>query len=90
MADSAMAALLLETARRDVVVFLKLVHDAEVHDSMVGFHAQQAIEKALKAVLFTQGVLVPRTHRIDELLDAFHDASIPAPPHAESLDELNP
>jgi energy-converting hydrogenase A subunit M len=33
---------------------------------------------------------VPRTHRIDELLDAFHDASMPAPPHAESLDELNP
>ena len=85
-----MAALMLETARRDAVVFFKLMHDADVHDSMLGFHAQQAIEKALKAVLFKQGVLVPRTHRLDELLDALQDSALPAPPHAERLDELNP
>lgn len=45
MADSAMAALMLEAARRDALVFDKLVRDAEVHDSMLGFHAQQALRR---------------------------------------------
>ena len=85
-----MAELMLKAARYDAVVFFKLVHDAEVHDSMLGFHAQQAIEKALKAVLFAHGVLVPRTHHIDALLDALGEASVQAPPHAEFLELLNP
>ncbi len=33
------------------------------------FHAQQAVEKALKAVLIAQSVLFPRTHNIGTLLD---------------------
>ncbi|WP_157265893.1 HEPN domain-containing protein [Azohydromonas aeria] len=85
-----MVSTLLEAARRDAVVFFKLVDDVEVHDSMLGFHAQQAIEKALKAVLSRHGVLVPRTHRIDQLLDVFQDGALPLPPHAQNLDEFNP
>lgn len=33
------------------------------------FHAQQAVEKALKAVLVAQGIAFPRTHNIGVLLD---------------------
>jgi HEPN domain-containing protein len=33
------------------------------------FHAQQAAEKALKAVLVENAILVPRTHSIPRLLD---------------------
>ncbi len=33
------------------------------------FHAQQAAEKALKAVLVAQGIHLPRTHSIRRLLD---------------------
>jgi HEPN domain-containing protein len=33
------------------------------------FHAQQAAEKAVKAVLLTRGVPVPQTHDIGRLLD---------------------
>jgi HEPN domain-containing protein len=33
------------------------------------FHAQQAVEKALKAVLVAQGIGFPRTHNIGVLLD---------------------
>jgi HEPN domain-containing protein len=90
MADSAMADLMLESARRDAVAFFKLVQDSDVHDSIIGFHAQQAVEKALKAALFKRAVPVPRTHRIGDLLDTLHDAGIGDPPHADSLDELNP
>ena len=90
MAEPTMGDLLLQAARRDAVAFAKLVHDSDVHDSIIGFHAQQAIEKALKAVLFQHAVQVPRTHNIDELLNALADAAILAPPHALVLDELNP
>ncbi len=57
---------------------------------MLGFHAQQAVEKMLKAVLARAGVAFRRTHDLAELLDVLHDAGLPDPPHAERLDELNP
>ena len=61
MAEPTMGQLLLQAAQRDAVAFHKLVNDTEVHDSIIGFHAQQAIKKALKAVLFQHAVQVPRT-----------------------------
>jgi len=48
------------------------------------------VEKAMKATLFKHGVLVPRTHNIAQLLDVLDDAAIPAPPHADEIDSLNP
>ena len=36
--------------------------------SIVGFHAQQAVEKALKALLVSTGDTVPRTHDLGLLL----------------------
>lgn len=52
MADSALAdILLLGLARQDALAFRKLANDREMGDALVGFHAQQAVEKALKAVL---------------------------------------
>ncbi|MCI4428808.1 MAG: HEPN domain-containing protein [Burkholderiales bacterium] len=44
----------------------------------------------MKATLFKHGVLVPRTHNIAQLLDVLDDAAIPAPPHADEIDSLNP
>lgn len=81
---------LLTTAQRDLLVWRKLVGDHEVHDAMLGFHAQQTVEKLLKAVLAHRGVAFRRTHDLAELLDVLHDAGLPDPPHAERLDELNP
>ena len=34
------------------------------------FHAQQAAEKAIKAVLVAQGTSVPRTHNLKTLLES--------------------
>jgi len=84
------AAELLASAGRDHLVWTKLAADAEVHDSSLGFHAQQVVEKCLKAVLAQAQVPFRRTHDIAELLDALSDAGLPAPPHADRLDELNP
>ena len=47
------------------------------------FDAQQAVEKALKALLVSRGVQVPRTHAISELITAVAELGfeIPADVH---------
>lgn len=63
---------LLTKARNDAVVLRKIAADPEIADEIVGFHAQQTVEKALKAVLETREVDYPYTHdlaRLFELLD---------------------
>jgi len=45
------ALLLLRKAQEDADAVKKLLPDTDIADSVVGFHAQQAAEKALKAVL---------------------------------------
>lgn len=50
------------------------------------FDAQQAVEKALKALLVSRGVQVPRTHAISELITAVAQLGfeIPADVHEAS------
>ena len=85
-----MADLMLTSAKRAAVAFLALVGNTEIHDSILGFHAQRVVEKAIKTVLFKQGVMVPRTHNIAQLLIVLGDAEISEPPYADTLDALNP
>jgi HEPN domain-containing protein len=84
------ALLLLSKARTDKLVLDKLVDDSEIADDAIGFHAQQAVEKLLKAVLANRQIEYPRTHDIDRLVDLLeaHDGS--SPPQARQLDELTP
>ncbi len=90
MAEPDLARILLTAAERDGQAFDRLATDPALHDSLAGFHAQQAVEKALKAVLADRGVVFRRTHDIAELLDLLQDSGLPGPPHADHLDELNP
>lgn len=89
MAES-VATMLFDAAREDAKAFRALCGLADISDAIVGFHAQQSVEKALKAVLSSSGVVFRRTHDIAELLDLITDHGLPPPPFAESLDELNP
>jgi HEPN domain-containing protein len=43
------------------------------------FHAQQAVERAIKAVLVHHGVGFPRTHSIERLIDLLPPAILLAP-----------
>jgi HEPN domain-containing protein len=90
MDERTLAETFLLAAERDQQAFRKLADDPTLHDSLAGFHAQQAVEKALKAVLAHAGVAFRRTHDIAELLDYLEDSDLPAPPYADRLDELNP
>lgn len=84
------ALLLLSKARADKLVLDKLADDQEVADDVIGFHAQQAVEKLLKAALADREVDYPRVHDLDRLVDLLEANDIPLPPHARQLDELTP
>jgi HEPN domain-containing protein len=61
--------LLLRKARQHELVLEKLPGDRDVDDDTLGFHAQQAAEKMLKAVLASRGVDYPKTHNLRVLIE---------------------
>ncbi len=64
---------LLQKAAQDTLVLTKLGSDPEVADEILGFHAQQAAEKMLKAVLAELQVSYPYTHRLSDMIDLLQD-----------------
>ncbi|MGD8719271.1 MAG: HEPN domain-containing protein [Candidatus Zixiibacteriota bacterium] len=71
---------LMRKARADYGVLLKLGVERDEYDLVFGFHAQQAIEKALKAVIAASGSEFPLTHNISALLDIIAKAGGADPP----------
>jgi HEPN domain-containing protein len=66
----------------------RLASDPEIDDEAVGFHAQQAIEKWLKAILAFHGMEEVRIHDLGRLLELLRDAGVELPPGADRVDEL--
>lgn len=83
-------ALLLASAQQDIAACRLLAGSAGIGDAVVGFHAQQAVEKSIKAVLSARVVEFRRTHDLLALIDLLEDHQVPAPPDADWLDQLNP
>lgn len=81
---------LLEKALADQRTVEHLVEVEEVANEIVGFHAQQAVEKLLKAVLAARSIDYPRTHDIDRLVEILTASDISPPPQAASLETLTP
>lgn len=52
------------------------------------FNAQQAAEKALKAVCLAQGIDVPRTHSLVHLMDVLETAGMDIPKNVRDADIL--
>jgi HEPN domain-containing protein len=77
--------LLLRKAREDADAVAKLASDRGIADSVVGFHAQQAAEKAIKAVLVSHGDEFPWTHDLWHLMYRLEGISTPLP---DSLSEV--
>jgi HEPN domain-containing protein len=74
----------LRKAQLDQLAVEKLQGDAALRDIAV-FHAQQAVEKYLKALLTWRQVEFPRTHEIRRLLDLLRPSD---PGVSEDLLEL--
>jgi HEPN domain-containing protein len=90
MADQRdLAEQLLGVARDDDAAARTLL-EAESPDSVVGFHCQQAVEKALKAVLAARSVEFPFTHDIGLLIQLCEDAGVPLPDALADVDRLTP
>lgn len=84
------AQLLLRKAREDAYICRTLSADPQASPWIVGFHAQQAVEKSIKAVLGARGVRYPYTHDIEVLLKLLHRNGVSPPPDAENLPRLTP
>jgi HEPN domain-containing protein len=80
----------LRLADRDIKVFDILVDESEAHLSIVLFHAQQALEKSLKAVLFSRQIEFRRTHDLTELTQLLRQGGIETPVSDDILERLNP
>lgn len=90
MADQHDLAEQLLGVARDDEAAARTLRDAESSDSMVGFHCQQSVEKALKAVLAARGIEFPFTHDIGLLIQLCEDAGNPVPDTLANLDRLTP
>ena len=80
----------LSLASDDLAAFRTLAATPHIREAIAIFHAQQTIEKCLKAVLFANEVEFRRTHDLYELADRIEQASIALPHNAEELGLLNP
>ena len=80
----------LRLADRDIKVFDILIEEPEAHLSIVMFHAQQAIEKSLKAVLFSRQIEFRRTHNLIELVQLLRKGGIEMPFSDDLLERLTP
>lgn len=81
---------LFQKAREDARAMATLIQSAEPADWIVGFHAQQAVEKTIKAVLANRSMEYPLTHNLAVLLDHLKDSGIPLPPHSAEIPALTP
>ena len=71
------------------LAYAKLGHtQATILRNQVAFHAEQAAEKALKAVLVHNEVEFPRTHDLSNLLLLLQRIGIPAGPEIEEVSSL--
>jgi HEPN domain-containing protein len=83
-----LAQLLVHKAEGDESVLDRLLDDVDVPDDVLGFHAQQAIEKRLKAVLAFHEVEYDRTHSIGYLTSLLQHHGINLPAGREQIEEL--
>lgn len=76
-------------ARSDLKL-AKIGLNKDILPEQICFHAQQAVEKALKSVLLFYNVDFPFTHDIEELLDVFEANKISVPAHLLDVGILTP
>jgi hypothetical protein len=68
----------------------RVVDDADIAEAIVGFHAQQAVEKALKAVLAAREIEYAKTHALGYLIGLIEANETDAPAAVLNASELSP
>ncbi len=85
-----LARVLLARAVDDEALVQKVAADSEISDSIIGFHAQQAVEKQIKAVLAARRIKFAKSHALDYLIGLVEQHEIGAPPGLEQASTLSP
>jgi HEPN domain-containing protein len=68
----------------------RLAEKSDILPEQICFHAQQAVEKAFKAVLLHRKINFPLTHDLEELLAVFERAGLAVPSEFEGVGALTP
>lgn len=84
------ADLLLGKSREDRAALAALAASPGLADAPIGFHAQQAVEKALTAVLAGRGVDFPWTHDLQLLMRRLEQAGLDLPSAVREARRLGP
>jgi HEPN domain-containing protein len=84
------AHLLQRKAAQDLSVLRKLIGDPAISGETLGFHAQQAAEKLIKALLALGGHEYPRTHDQGVLLDLLASLDVQIPEALLTVEILTP
>ncbi|CAN5779630.1 HEPN domain-containing protein [soil metagenome] len=77
----------LRFARADLALAEARVSGVDME--LFAFHAQQAAEKAVKAVLIRRDVEFPYTHNLNRLLRLASDAGVQIPPEVDEAKALS-
>jgi HEPN domain-containing protein len=84
------AKLLLSKAKDDEILLEEIITNERIREEIVGFHAQQAAEKLLKAFLMARSIPYRRTHDLRELIDLIKDHGIKFPELLMEIRTLSP
>lgn len=90
MAPGDLPRVLLGLARDDDFAARSLLPVEGVADAILGFHAQQAVEKSLKAVLASADVQFPYSHDLDGLIELCRGHGLEVPDALDDADQLSP
>lgn len=77
-------------ASGDLYACRKLADDTEVDDHIIGFHSQQAVEKALKVALVLADSELPHTHDLELLVEQVKGAGTTVPDELSDTEWLTP
>jgi HEPN domain-containing protein len=64
---------LLDMANKDHSALSNMLDSENFSDEVFGFHAQQTIEKALKAWIAVRGLVYPKSHDVSALVKILRD-----------------
>ena len=80
----------MQRATDDITLVRRVADDMEIADAIVGFHAQQAVEKSIKAVLAARDIEYGKTHQLNYLVGQLTENGLDLPSSVIEADELSP
>jgi HEPN domain-containing protein len=83
-----LARLLLQKARQDLGLVVSVADSEAIANEIVGFHIQQAIEKAIKASLTRLGIQYEFTHDLSLLYRQAANSGLTLPASIDAVEEL--